>query len=233
MVAAYAVPGDAGRKGYAKACADEFADRHRAVGFQDHMGHEAGHAAVEVGDGAKAGACFQGNKACLFKFVQVDRRFPCMRVGIRHSQHDVFLQEGDRVVILDGIDRGREEEIHMVLVLLARLVVLLQDFETNVRMLLAEAGEESRDDHGCCEERNGDGELLGFLGVSQFLLGAVELLHDAVRMAQQDFAVAGEDDISTASGKQRHPKLRFQNFDGVRQGWLRNMKRFGRAGQVL
>ena len=109
------------------------------------------------------------------------------------------------MVILDGIDGRGEEEIHMVLVLLARLVVLLQDFETNIRMLLTEAGKESGDDHGRCEEGNGDGELLGFLGVRQFLLGAVELLHDAVRMAQQDFAVAGEDDISSASGKERHP----------------------------
>ena len=84
------------------------------------------------------------------------------------------------MVILDRIDGGGQEEIHMILVLLTRLIVLLQDLETDIRMLLTETGKESRDDHRSREKRDGDGELLCFLGISQFLLRAVQLLHNAV-----------------------------------------------------
>ena len=91
MVAAYAVPGDAGSEGYAQACPDEFPDCHGTVAFQYHVGDEARHAAVEIGDGTKAGAGFQGNESCLFKFIQIDGGFPGVGIRVRHGQHNIFL----------------------------------------------------------------------------------------------------------------------------------------------
>ena len=233
MVAADTVPCDARREGYTEAGADEFAYRHRAVALEYHVWDKACHAAVEVCDGTKGRACFQRNESRFLKFIQIDRRFSGMRIRIRHSQHDVFLEERHRVVILDRIDGGGQEEIHMILVLLTRLIVLLQDLETDIRMLLTETGEESRDDHRSREKRDGDGELLCFLGISQFLLRAVQLLHDAVRMAEQDLAISCEDNISTASGKERYAELCLKYLDGMGQGRLGNVKGFCCARQVL
>ena len=121
----------------------------------------------------------------------------------------------------------------MVLVLLARLIMLLQDLETDIRMLLTETGEESRDDHRSCEEGDGDGELLCFLGIRQLLLRAVQFLHDAVRMAEQDLAIPCKDDVSTASGKERYAELCLKHLDGMGQGRLGNVKGFCCARQVL
>ena len=137
------------------------------------------------------------------------------------------------MVILDRIDGRGQEEIHMILVLLPRLIVLLQDLETDIRMLLTETGEESRDDHRSREKGDGDGELLCFLGISQLLLRAVQLLHDAVRMAEQDLAISCEDDVSTASGKERYAELCLKYLDGMGQGRLGNVKGFCCARQVL
>ena len=220
MVAAYAVPGDSRSEGNAEACADEFTDCRRAVAFKDDMGDEACHAAVEVCDRTKACACFQRDEACLFEFVQIDRWSLGMRIGIRHSQHDIFLQESDRMVILDRIDRRRKREVDVRLIRLARLVMLLQDFEADIRMFLTETGEESRDDHGSSKKRDRDGQLLCFLRVGQFLLCAVQFLHDAVRVAEKDFTITREDDIAPASGEKRHAQLGLEHFDRVGEGRL-------------
>lgn len=202
MVAAYTMPGDSRSKRNAKAGTNEFSDGHGAVAFKDYVGNESCHAAVEVGDGTEAGTCFQGDESCFFKFVQIDRRFLGMRIGVRHGKHDVFFEESDGVVTFDGVDGRGEEEIHMVLAGLARFVALLQDFKADVWMFLAEAGEEGRDDHGSGEEGDSDCQFLGFLGICQFLLGAVKFLHDAVSVAEKDFAITGEYDISPASGEE-------------------------------
>ena len=60
-----------------------------------------------------------------------------------------------------------------------------------------------------------------------------KLLHDAVRVAEKNFAVLGEYDIAAASGEKRYAQLRFQHFDGVGQRRLGNMKGFSCPGQVL
>ena len=60
-----------------------------------------------------------------------------------------------------------------------------------------------------------------------------QLLHDAVRMAEQDLAISCEDDVSTASGKERHTKLCLKDLDGMGQGRLGNVKGFCCARQVL
>lgn len=143
-----------------------------------------------------------------------------MRIGIRHSQHDIFLQESDRMVILDRIDRRRKREVDVRLIRLARLVMLLQDFEADIRMFLTETGEESRDDHGSSKKRDRDGQLLCFLRVGQFLLCAVQFLHDAVRVAEKDFTITREDDIAPASGEKRHAQLGLEHFDRVGEGRL-------------
>lgn len=205
MVAAYAVPGNPRSEGYAKACPDEFTDRHGTVAFQNHMGRKSGHAAVEVGDGPQAGTGFQGNESGLFKFIQVYGGLAGMGIRIRHGQHDILLQQGDGVVVFYGIDGRGKEEVHVVLILLSRFIVLLQDFKSDIRMFLAEAGEKGRNNHGSGKEGDGDCQFLGFLCILQFFLGSPEFLHNAVRMAEQDFAISGEYNVSSASGKSGTP----------------------------
>ena len=121
MVSAYAMPGNAGRKGNAETGADKFADRHGTVTFEDHMGHEPCHTAVEIGDGTKAGSGLEGDEARFFEFVEVDRRLPGVGIRIRHGQHDVFLQESHGVVVFNGVDGGGQEKVHMILSALAGL----------------------------------------------------------------------------------------------------------------
>lgn len=233
VVAAYTMPGDSRSERNAKACTDEFSDGHGTVTFKDDMRYESCHAAVKVGDGTKTGTCFQRDESCFFKFVQIDRRFLGMRISVRHGKHDVFFEESDGVITFDGVDGRREEEIHVVLAGLSRFVALLQDFKADVWMFLAEAGEEGRDDHGSGEEGDRDCQFLGFLGIGQFFLGAVELLHDAVGVAEKDFTISGEYDVSSASGKEGNAQFGLQYFDGMREGRLGNMEGFSSSGEVL
>lgn len=128
-----------------------------------------------------------------------------MGIGVRHGQHNVFFQQGDGVIIFNGIDGGGQEKVHMILALLPRFAALLQDFKADIRMFLAEAGKEGRNNHGSGEKGNGDREFLGFLGICQFLLGTMKFLHDAVRVAEKNFAVLGEYDIAAVLEKSGTP----------------------------
>lgn len=71
-----------------------------------------------------------------------------MGIRVRHGQHNVFLQQGDGVIIFNGIDGGGQEKVHMILALLPWFAALLQDFKADIRMFLAEAGKKGRNNHG-------------------------------------------------------------------------------------
>ena len=112
-------------------------------------------------------------------------------------------------------------------------VPLLDDFETDMGMFFFKFCKECRNNHGCGENRNRHRHVLCFFGVFQLFLRMLKFAHNPVCMAEKDFPVLGEDDVSSGSAKQGDAQLLFQHFNSVGQRRLGNVKRFRRVGQML
>ena len=103
----------------------------------------------------------------------------------------------------------------------------------HVGMEMAEAHEEARDELGGGEEGEAHRRLLGAFHFLDLPLGAVQLVHNALCVAQEDLPVAGEDDIPAAPLEKRDAQIIFQRFDGAGQRGLRDVQLLRHAGQML
>lgn len=77
----------------------------------------------------------------------------------------------------------------------------------HVGMEMAEAHEEARDELGGGEEGEAHRRLLGAFHFLDLPLGAVQLVHNALCVAQEDLPVAGEDDIPAAPLEKRDAQI--------------------------